>query len=86
MFSYNTQNLPNKPKIINDLNVLNQTILSRLPRETNLVHFTGVAKEYGVRCDPPCEVWKLLHREHMGHFKFAVNGDIITLLTHKTNF
>ena len=30
--------------------------LSCLPRETDLVHFTGVAKAYGVECDLPCRI------------------------------
>jgi hypothetical protein len=42
----------------NSTDPVNEINLSRLPRETDLVHFTGVGDAYGVKCDPPCGVWK----------------------------
>jgi hypothetical protein len=35
------------------MNPINLSRLSCLPRETDLVHFTGVAKAYGVKWDLP---------------------------------
>ena len=64
----NSINVPDDP---NQINQINLSRLPCLPRETVLLFHWGnavygacpVAKAYGVKCDLPCGLWKLLHGE-----------------------